>query len=208
MPVLNHNIEPFEAWVSAVRFNGESAKGKYYRVMVHAIQSVAGKILTFHVLTDFGMHRSRVQLSDLFWKIPEKEIPYDWLELWDMFSENVTVTNYEFLAEKRCEVILKDSSKVWGKHTGINVDWYNNGYSDLPNQYKSGHLIALDTGHYALMPNNRLIFRDMNFVTKPFPCDLKEFVVDKELLSVENVSDRWVSGDGENFYYEIKKDKT
>jgi hypothetical protein len=99
--------------------------------------------------------------------------------------------------------VLKDSTKVWGSHTGLNVDWYRNGYSDAPNQYKSGHLIALDSGHYALMPNNRLFFKDMNFVTAPVPCDLREFAVDSDLPSVEAVSDKWVTGNNDSFYYDI-----
>lgn len=209
MGKLNCGIEPFECYVDARRFHGgdESYLGKYYKVMAFAVQSVAGKILTFHVLTDFGMMRSRVPISALYWKEPEKEIPYDYLQLWDCFSENVAVTEYDFLCEKRCQVILKDGTKAWGEHTGINVDWYRNAYSDMPNQYKSGHLIALDSGHYALMPNNRILFKDMNFVTAPFPCDPKTFKVDNDLPSVETQSDRWVTDDNDAYYYGVVESK-
>jgi hypothetical protein len=44
-------------------------------------------------------------------------------------------------------------------------------------------------------------------VTKKLPEDLKQFKVDTELLSVENQSDKWVSEDGNSFYYDMKKEE-
>jgi hypothetical protein len=57
------------------------------------------------------------------------------------------------------------------------------------------------------MPNNRIFWKDSNFVTKKLPDDLKQFKVDDELLSVENQSDRWVAEDGNSFYYDIIENK-
>jgi hypothetical protein len=53
------------------------------------------------------------------------------------------------------------------------------------------------------MPNNRIFWKDSNWVTKPSPEDLKQFKVDTELPSVENQSDRWITEDGDSFYYDI-----
>jgi hypothetical protein len=33
--------------------------------------------------------------------------------------------------------------------------------------------------------------------------DLKQFKVDTQTISVENQSDRWVSEDGDSYYYDI-----
>jgi hypothetical protein len=41
-------------------------------------------------------------------------------------------------------------------------------------------------------PNNRIFWKDSNWVTKKLPENLKQFKVDYELPSVENVSDRWI----------------
>jgi hypothetical protein len=57
-------------------------------------------------------------------------------------------------------------------------------------------------------PNNRLFWRDSNWVTKSPPENLKQFKVDTELISVENQSDRWVTEDGNSFYYDIKQIET
>jgi hypothetical protein len=37
--------------------------------------------------------------------------------------------------------------------------------------------------------------------------DLKQFKVDTQTISVENQSDRWVSEDGDSYYYDIIKEK-
>jgi hypothetical protein len=55
-------------------------------------------------------------------------------------------------------------------------------------------------------PNNRIFWKDSNWITKPIPQDLKMYKVDTNLPSVENQSDRWVSEDSNSFYYEMKKD--
>ena len=34
----------------------------------------------------------------------------------------------------------------------------------------------------------------------------KQFKVDTELISVENQADRWITEDGDSFYYDIKKE--
>jgi hypothetical protein len=62
-----------------------------------------------------------------------------------------------------------------------------------------------DDGYLVCQPNNRIFWKDSNWVTKDFPLDTKEIKVDNELLSVENISDKWVSEDSDSFYYEMKK---
>jgi hypothetical protein len=56
-------------------------------------------------------------------------------------------------------------------------------------------------------PNNRIFWKDSNFITKPFPFEPKEIKVDSVLESVECQSDRWVSEDSDSFYYEIKSEQ-
>ena len=153
-------------------------------------------------MTDYGMLRSRVPMSEIFIKIPTNDIPYDFKQLWDCFSENVSVTIYDYLYEKRCQVILKDGSKVWATYL-MTVDWYNNSYSDEPSDYKCGHILVADDGYLLCQPNNRIVWRDSNWITKDFPFELKRIKVDEDLPSVETVSDKWVSEDTDCYYYNI-----
>jgi hypothetical protein len=148
------------------------------------------------------MVRSRVPLSEIYTKIPTNDIPFNFKQLWDCFSENVTITEYDFLAYHRAQIVLRDGTKVWGTYM-FTVDWFNNPYSDEPSDYKCGHIFESDEGYLLCMPNNRIFWRDSNWVTKPLPKDLKQYKVDTELPSVENQSDRWITEDSNAFYYDI-----
>lgn len=204
--MLNQNIKPFKCLVRAEHFTKNAEhKDTYHECYAFAIQSVAGKILTFHVMTDYGMLRSRVPIGEIFMFKPTGDIPAHYKQLWDCFSENVAVVEYDYLAGKRCQVVLKDGSKVWATYL-FTVDWFDNPYSDEPTDYKCGHILVSDDGYLMCQPNNRIFWKDMNFIVKEFPFPPKEIKVDTELESVEAHSDRWVSEDTDCFYYEIKKE--
>jgi hypothetical protein len=200
---LNSSIPNFKALVKKSFFTkDDNDSNEYYNVYVFGIQSFAGKILTFHVITDSGMLRSRVPISEIYTKVPTNDIPFYYKQLWDCFSENVAVVEYEFLAFHKAQVVLRDGSKVWATYI-LTIDWYSNPYSKEPSDYKCGHLLESDDGYLLCMPNNRIFWKDSNFVTKSLPDDLKQFKVDTELPSVENQSDRWVAEDTNSFYYDI-----
>jgi hypothetical protein len=204
MSVLNTNIDNMKCLVRLSHFtkNPEDSN-TYHNAYAFAIQSIAGKILTFHIMTDYGMMRSRVPISEIFLKRENNnDIPADYKQLWDCFSENVSVVTYEFLYEKRCQVVLKDKTKVWATYL-FTVDWYRNSYSDEPSDYKCGHVLVSDDGYLLCQPNNRIFWKDSNWITKEFPFKLiQDIKVDQELISVETISDRWVSGDSNQFYYD------
>jgi hypothetical protein len=202
---LNSDIPSFKALVRKSYFTKNSKDSdEFYNVYVFGLQSCAGVILTFHVMTDNGMVRSRVPLSEIYTKIPTNDIPFNFKQLWDCFSENVSVIEYSFLSYHRAQIVLRDGSKVWATYL-MTVDWFNNPYSDEPSDYKCGHILIADDGYLLCQPNNRIYWKDSNWVTKPLPEDLKQFKVDTELPSVENQSDRWITEDGDSFYYDMNE---
>jgi hypothetical protein len=203
--MLNANIPHFKALVKRSYFTQNPDDVEFDNVYVFAIQSVAGKILTFHVMTDYGMLRSRVPISEIYWEQPTEDIPFHFKQLWDCFSENVTVLEYDFLSEHRCQVVTKDGTMIWATYL-FTVDWFRNPYSDEPTDYKAGHILVADDGYLMCMPNNRLYWKDSNWITKKFPMDVKEIKVDRELLTVENQSDRWITEDSNSYYYDLNKD--
>ena len=89
----------------------------------------------------------------------------------------------------------------------MTIDWYDNAYSDEPSDYKCGHILIADDGYLLCQPNNRIYWRDSNWITKSFPIDPSLFKVDEHIESVEAQSNRWVSEDSNNYYYEIKETK-
>ena len=203
--MLNADIPSFKALVRKSYFTkNKKDLDIFLNVYVFGLQSCSGKILTFHVMTDDGMVRNRVPISEIYTKIPENDIPFNFKQLWDCFSVNVAVVEYDFLSYHRAQIILRDGTKVWGTYM-FTVDWYNNPYSDEPSDYKCGHIFKADDGYLLCQPNNRLFWKDSNWVTKKLPEDLKQFKVDTELPSVENQSDRWVTEDGDSFYYDMNE---
>jgi hypothetical protein len=201
---LNENIELFKCYVRVSHFTkNEADSNTFHKAYAFAVQSIAGKILTFHIMTEYGMLRSRVPISEIFFEIPENDIPYHFKQLWDCFSENVSVITYDYLYEKRCQVVLRDGSLIWATYL-FTVDWYRNPYSDEPSDYKCGHILIADDGYLLCQPNNRIYWKDSNWITKDFPIDKGNIKVDDELPSCEIVSDKWVTGDSNNYYYEIK----
>jgi len=206
MSLYNSNIPSFKGLIRLSHMTkNEKDKNTFENVYVFGLQSADGRILTFHVMTDSGMLRSRVPISEIYTKIPTNDIPYHYKQLWDCFSSNVTVTTFDFLEFHRAEIVLKDGTKVWGTYM-FTVDWFDNPFSDEPSDYKCGHVFKSDDGYLMCQPNNRIHWKDSNWITKKLPEDLKQFKVDLDLPSVENQSDRWVSEDTSNFYYDMKKD--
>lgn len=200
---LNCNIPSFKAKVKRCWLTKDDSK-EYDDCYVFGIQSLSGSILTFHIMTDYGMLRSRVPISEIYIHEPINDIERHYKQLWDCFSENVSVVAYEYLSEKKCHVVLRDGSKVWAKYL-FTVDWFNNPYSDEPSDYKCGHVLIADDGYLLCQPNNRIYWKDSNWITKDFPIETKMFKVDNEHISVENTSDRWVSEDTDSFYYDTIK---
>lgn len=199
---MNYNIPSFKSFVKRSHLTKQPSE-ELDPCYVFGIQSVAGKVLTFHVITDYGLLRSRVPIDAIVFG-KGTDYPVDFLQLWDCFSETAHVVCFDYLCGKRCQILLKDKTWVWAEYL-MTIDWFNNPYSDEPTDYKCGHLLIGDGNQLFLQPNNRVRWYDMNFVTKDFPISPKEFKVDTELVSVESFSDRWVSEDTDSFYYDIKE---
>lgn len=203
--VLNANISNLKLKVRrSFLTKNESDQNIFDSCYAFGIQSIAGKILTFHIMTDFGMLRSRVPISELYFNQPDNDIPSDFKQLWDCFSENVSVIEYLYLAEKRCQVTLKNKQIIWATYL-FTIDWFSNPYSDEPSDYKCGHILVSDDGYLLCQPNNRIVWKDSNWITKDFPMDKSQLKVDSELESVEAQSDRWVSADSNCYYYDINE---
>jgi len=201
--MLNSNIPFFKCLVKQSYFTkDEKDSNIFHDCYAFAVQSITGKILTFHIMTDYGMLRSRVPISEIYMKEPKQDVPFHFKQLWDCFDNDVTVITYEYLKEKRCKVIMKDKTFAWATYM-FTVDWQNNPYSDEPSDYKCGHVLQSDDGYLMCMPNNRIFWKDSNWVTKDFPVEPKNIKVDTELLSVDSVSNRWITEDTNSFYYDI-----
>jgi hypothetical protein len=198
---MNYNIPHFKCYVRESYFT-KSDSNQWYFCIAHAVQSLPNKILTFHVLTEHGIHRSRIPLSEIFVEISDKDIPHDFKQLWDCFGYDANIIQYQLL--NRCQVILKDQTKIWAKYL-FTIYWFNNAFSNDPTDYKCGHVLLSDDGYLLCQPNNRILWADTNFVTKELTPELaKSQKVDTEILSCE-ISSRWMSEDTNNYFYDVNR---
>jgi len=202
---LNISIPHFYAKMRVEHFYQHDGRPGMQDVIVFGAQSVAGKALTFHVMSDEGAVRSRVPVHMLAWKEDAPKKPLDHLQLWDCFGYEVTNTVYNYLTQSRVKVTFKDKTQEWGYYL-MTFDWHSNPYSEEPTQYKAAHLLKLDDGNFTLQPNNRLEWKDMSFVTRPFPSQ-PDWKVDNKDWMCESISDKWVMNkeDEEIYYYRLDK---
>ena len=200
MSILNISIPHFYAKMRTEHLYQHDGREGLQDVIIFGAQSNVGQALTFHVMTDDGCVRSRVPIHMIAWKEDTPKKALDHLQLWDCFGYEVVVTRYDYLLQSRVKTMFKDKTKEWGNYL-MTFDWHSNSYSEEPTQYKAAHLIKLDDGNFTLQPNNRLMWRDMSFITKAFP-KKPDWKVDNKQWTCENISDKWLMNkEDEDIYY-------
>jgi len=197
---LDCSIQHFYAYVknSHLKQGGEGLT----RCVVHAVHNEAGKALTFHVLCDNGAHRSKVPIDKIVWEKYSPEYPLDFLQLWDCFSNDISVEIFDYLSQSRCKVLFKDKSTHYGEYM-MTFSWGGGGFVNEPSQWKCMHLVKLDNGCYTLQPNNRCLFYDSSFVDLEKSKESIDWDVDSE-EPIAEIGDRWYISD-ENYYYDVKE---
>ena len=74
-------------------------------------------------------------------------------------------------------------------------------FSETPSQHKSFNIIALENGHIAAQPNNRVIFYDKSL--SPSKLKFPDFKVSTVEYEVEGTH-KWTAGDTDDWHYELK----
>ena len=114
MATLNVNVPRFYCFLrKEFLYDGEAHHGELVNVCVFGAASIHGRALGFHVLTENGAVIWRLPLHAFCHKPGAPMQPLDWLQFWDCFSYEVTVTTFERLQDSRVRVQFKDRS--WGR---------------------------------------------------------------------------------------------
>jgi len=166
---LNANIPLIECYVRGNYLRDQrDSHNLYFKCVVFGVQSVPKQVPLFHFMMEDGGVFYRCPISAFCQSEGVKEQPLGDLVLWDSFSYNISVTTFHQLAGARVQYLQRDKQKQTGRYL-FTLDWsegdYNElhfGYAGKPDQHKCGHVIALDSGNYAIQPNNRSRFFDSN----------------------------------------------
>lgn len=175
---------------------------------VVGVKSLQGRALGFHVLLRDGACFWNLPAHALAWHAdadPGGNHSLSDLQLWDCFSYDLAVTTFDRLGV-RVEARI-DGGWAGGRYF-TTIDWcapdpgrIDTTFAELPEEHKCGHVILLDDGDIAVLPNNRLRFVDQSFTTERLNPTYKTQTTE---WGCENGSERRAE-DTDRVFYDIEK---
>ena len=209
MAYLNANIPVLYAQVrKEYLYDLKSHHGEVEDCVIFGLASLAGKAVLFHCLLPNGAIYYRLPISAFIQRAYDiSQVPrmrLDELELWDSFSYYPAITVFDFLAGQECKYLGKDKKFYTGEYL-FTIDWAHPepnildvDHSEIPQEHKCGHFIALNNGNYAIQPNNRVLWHVGNFTTKK---EWPDYKTQTSEWSVENKD--WATDDTDRMFYDI-----
>jgi hypothetical protein len=174
--------------------------------MIFGVASMQGRSPLFHFLMEDGAVWWRMPISAFCAEPGVPEVDIHDLVLWNSFSSQISVTEFEAMRHMRMTYVARSGEFVNGKYL-FTLDWHspdtnqiNAGFSENPGQHKCGHVILRNDGNYAIQPNNRVRLFDPSFTTKHGT--LIERLINTRLWDVED-ADKWRTSDDDRYEYGI-----
>jgi hypothetical protein len=208
MAYIEHNFFPLKVFVrNEYMYQHIKGKGQFTPGVVVSVRCMPGQAALFQVLLDNGVLRDKLPSHALLTKpiLPNPDLPFHYLQLWNCFSYNFTLLELNYVAEAPVDVYMKDRKWYRGKYFAT-INWGSNDINtditlaEDPSEHKSHHIIVLDNGQIALQPNNRIRWYEPSFVTKEFPAK-PDYLVCNEFYNVED-QDKWKTEDSDRMFYD------
>jgi hypothetical protein len=164
-----HASLPFHFYVNVNNsFLGPNMPPGTTRAIWHGIYCREYQTLSCHVFLESGAHWSGLPIQAL--SVTEDfRYGYEMLMPWGGMGEDIEAVYMPFLEGLEAK-IMRPFRDV-GRHTGLIVDW-KDGYSRYPSEHKPLSLIQLESGQFALLPNNYVIYKEKHFVSE----EAKDFI--------------------------------
>jgi len=211
MSYLNASIPPIYCQIRReYLYDLKLNKGETEDCVVFGLTSIPGRAVLFHTLLTNGAIFWRLPISAFIQKgfecsgVPNQNLVD--LELWNSFSYYPSVNTFDFLIGQKCKYLGVDKNFYAGEYL-FTIDWahpepniLDTEHSEIPQEHKCGHVLALDNGNYAIQPNNRILWNVPSFTTATHWPDYK---VQSSYWNVENKD--FISEDSDNMFYEINK---
>jgi hypothetical protein len=156
-----HANLPFHIYVNIRNdFLGAGMPPGLTRGIWHGIYAREHQTLMCHVFLESGANWSGLPIhalstSDNFDFCRKDLMP------WSAMGEDTQTWHSHYLSGLSCNV--HSPFQGAGRHTGIIIDWAD-GYSRYPAEHKPLNLIELNSGQFALLPNNFATYNDSHFV--------------------------------------------
>jgi hypothetical protein len=214
MSYLNANIPPIYCKIRReYLYDLREHKGETEDCVVFGLGSISGRALLFHCLLTNGAIYWRLPISafiqrgsgSTLYSTQMEHQDLEDLQLWNSFSYYPSITVFDFLKGQRCKYFSKNKNKVYHGEYLFTVDWAHpesnisdTEHSEIPDQHKCGHVLALDNGNYAVQPNNRILWSIPSFTTSSL---VPNYKVQTTVWNVENKG--LVTDNTDNFFYDI-----
>ena len=178
--------------------------------VVFGVTSISGRALLFNIMLPNGACFWRLPISAFFQKrfsrAEVQDMSVDKLQLWNCFSYWPNVHRFDWLAG------------INGKFLGINKKFYHGNYlftvdwghpetnildvehSEIPQEHKCAHILALTNGNFAAQPNNRILWHVNSYTTDDSWPDYK---VQTTYWDAEDSG--LVTEDSDKMFYEMEK---
>lgn len=208
MPELNANIPAIEAYVRGNYLRNQlDSHDKYFPCLIFGVASIQGRSPLFHFLMEDGGVWWRMPISAFCSEPGVPSVDIHELVLWNSFSANITVTEFEAMRNMRMTYVARSGEFVSGKYL-FTLDWHapdsnliNTGFSINPGQHKCGHVILRDDGNFAIQPNNRVRLFDPSYTTKSG--NLIDRLINTRQWDVEDAA-KWMTSDDDRYFYDIE----
>lgn len=211
MSYLNANIPPIYCKIrKEYLYDLKLHKGETEDCVIFGFASIPGRAVLFHIMLPNGACYWRLPVSAFFQKSYDRAQVPDMqeheLELWNSFSYHPSVTCFDWLVGERCKYIGINKKYYHGQYL-FTIDWASPDpnildveHSEIPQEHKCGHVLALDNGNFAIQPNNRILWSVGSFTTSG---TIPDYKVQNTEWNVENKGN--ITEDSDKMFYEINK---
>ena len=211
MAYLNVNLPPIYCKVRReYLYDLKKHKGESGDCVIFGLTSISGRALLFNIMLPNGACYWRLPISAFFQKeFERKDVPdmsVDELELWNSFSYHPAVTCFDWLDGINGKYLGRDKKFYQGKYL-FTIDWahpdvniLDTEHSEIPQEHKCAHIMALKNGNYAAQPNNRIIWHVNSYTTEN---DWPDYKVQNTYWDAEDGN--WVTEDSDRMFYNIEE---
>ena len=210
MAYLNANIPPIYCKIrTEYLYDMDEKRRGEEDCVIFGMASISGRALLFHIMLPNGAVYYRLPIAAFFQKhLSRDQVPdmrTDELQLWNCFSYWPSVHCFDWLAGIDGKFRGKDKKFYHGQYL-FTIDWahpetniLNTEHSEIPQEHKCAHIMALENGNYAAQPNNRIIWHVNSYTTKN---NWPDYKVQTTVWDCEGAD--WVTEDSDKMFYEIE----
>ena len=213
MSYLNANIPPIYCKVrKEYLYDLKKHHGESEDCVVFGLTSISGRAILFNIMLPNGACFWRLPISAFFQKSFDRaDVPNmqtHELELWNCFSYWPSVHRFDWLAGIKGKYLGLDKKFYHGEYL-FTIDWGHPDvnildveHSEIPQEHKCAHVMALSNGNYAAQPNNRILWHVNSYTTDDSWPDYK---VQTTYWDAED--NNMVTEDSDKMFYEMEEKK-